>query len=182
MQQTAITNNNRKLFHKSFFKQLNQEVEELINIENYQNLILIDSAGWHYENSFNKKLTKLETILTAKNFKLDQTKFDALIDDRNRDNLIWPNVNLLDSVLVFDRSQVLKYRTIEQLNVILKQAVDQYCPIKIILRLNLTFIDDNRFVNRIQNLSCLEIKNYRVEKFMFDLMSDIFYAEFSRIP
>jgi hypothetical protein len=178
MQQTTITDENRQDFYNLVYKQSRHNITPLIDISMHDLPIMVDCLGKHYEEHFNKKVYKLETLTSVKNFKLPIDYFDRLIDDQKEQDIGWPEVKLNKSVLIFDRSPLLKYRSVDDLHKILTQTSNKYTPTKIILRLNLTFIDDNRFDNRIKNLSQLELDRYRIEKFSYDVKNDLLYIEY----
>lgn len=177
MEQTTVTKQNQQEFYKSLYRQQLDNKQSLIDIVSYDHVVLVDCCGWHYEKIFQRPVTKIECLITAKNFDLNLTHFDKMIDDRDRDNLRWPAIDISDCVLIFDRSQLLRYRTIKEINKILNSAIQTYKPNKVIVRADTRFIDDNRFVNRINNLAGINIDGYVVEKFLYSVHDNIYCSE-----
>ena len=110
----------------------------------------------------------LETLSTAKQFKLGQKQFDFLIDNQIYNNLTWPKINTNNCAVIFDQSPLLKYLTVAEITASLEKLADRYCPNTVLLQSSLFFIDDNRLGDRFYNLKDIQIKNYVVEKFYYD--------------
>ena len=149
----------------------NSTKNQLVNLDSLEEtqVILVDCCGWHYKKLFpQKSIVGLETIKTVKQFELDKTYFDRLIDNQQDQFIGWPSVCVDDCAVVFDRSPLLKYRTLDQLSEIITDVTDKYMPNTVILEQSLTFIDDNRLVDRFYNFAKFKIHGYVVKKITYD--------------
>jgi hypothetical protein len=110
----------------------------------------------------------LETVTSAKEYKFSKDQFDKLIDNQQTDYIKWPTVDVIDPVLIFDRSPLLKYLNISNLCNLISGAAEKYSASKIVIRQKLCFLDDLRITDRFYNFQNFKIKNYCVEKFMYN--------------
>lgn len=181
--QTKVNDNNRDNFYQQVYRQQYDSKQHLINLEMFSGeCLLIDCCGWHYRNTFPKSNIKsLETIKSALQFKLDRTKFDKLIDDRQDHYVSWPKLDTVDPVLIFDRSPMLKYRSIPDLIELLNSAVEKYHASELVVNLDATFIDDNRLTDRFYNLSNINIKDFTVREFIYKAATKKLFIHVKRI-
>ena len=172
MKHSQVTNQNKYDFFRYVYHQPTATKESLVDLDclNESTIILIDCCGWYYKKFFpHKSIVGLETIRAVKDFGLDKTHFDRLIDNRSNDCIGWPSVVDGNCAVVLDRSPLLKYRTLDQLSSILDKIANKYAPSTIVLEQLLTFIDDARLVDRLYNIATLAINGYIVTKFNYDL-------------
>lgn len=180
--QTKVTDNNRVKFYQTNYQQQFDTKQQLIDLEKFSNeCVLIDCCGWHYRNNFpNSKIICLETVKSALQFKLDKSKFDRLVDDQQDFAFGWPSLQVADPVLVFDRSAMLKYRSIDDLVSILSNAVETYHANRLLLNLNTLFVNDNRLSDRFYNLTTISIPGFVVEEFVYAASSTKLFIHFRR--
>ena len=180
--QTQVTEKNRAQFYQTLYSQQLDSKQQLINLEKFPNeCILIDCCGWHYRNLFqHKKIISLETFKTAKQFNLGIDRFDKLIDDRTDLQITWPELDLIDATLVFDRSPILKYRNIDNLTDILTAAIGQYKAKHLILNMNIMFIDDDRLTDRFYNMTEIRILNFTVREFAYNTSTNKLFIQWTR--
>ena len=180
--QTKVTDNNRADFYQvAYYQQLDAK-DQLINLEQFSSdCVLVDCCGWYYRDLFpDNNVIILETVKTALQFKLDLTKFNKLVDDRQDHQLSWPPVTTTRPVLIFDRSPMLKYRDIPNLVNVLSAAVEKYQADQLIVNLNTAFIDDPRLVDRFYNLSSFCIDNFVVKEFFYSTNDTKLFIHFKR--
>ena len=170
-QQTKITEQNKNNFFLTVYHHQTKTKDQLVNLDSLKEsvIILVDCCGWHYKKLFpHKSIIGFETIKTVKNFVLDKTYFDRLIDNQTDNRIGWPGVVADNYAVVFDCSPLLKYRTVDQIYDILNNVANKYAPGTILLEQSLVFIDDSRLVDRFYNLTKLAINGYVVTKFNYD--------------
>jgi hypothetical protein len=170
-QQTKVTKQNKSGFFLAMYHHQNSTKDQLVNLDSLKEtqVILVDCCGWYYKKLFTQKsIVGLETIKTVKQFELDKTYFDRLIDNQQDQFIGWPSVCVDDCAVVFDRSPLLKYRSLDQLSEIITDVTDKYMPNTVILEQSLTFIDDNRLVDRFYNFAKFKINGYIVKKITYD--------------
>lgn len=170
-QQTKVTDQNKSDFFLRLYHHQTATKKELVNIDalDEHTVILVDCCGWHYKKLFpNKSIVSLETYKTVKEFALDRTYFDRLIDNQSDDQIGWPSLSVDNCAVIFDRSPLLKYRTLNQISNILQTVAHKYTPNTILLKQSLTFIDDTRLVDRFYNIVKLEVNGYIVTQFAYD--------------
>ena len=168
MLQTKVNNANYQEFYKSVYSIQTDSVDQLIDLSSYTDVpcVLIDCCGWHYKKLFpNNNIISIECVRTAKQFKLSADYFDELVDDR----YVWPRLSVDRPVVVLDRSPLLKYQTLNEIENFLHTLIASYCPMGIILRVNLLFINDNRLEDRFYTLSKIRLNGYVLEKFYYDV-------------
>jgi len=176
-QQTKITDENRKDFYTFAYQMQTDQTEDLINLSGLTDpVIIIDCCGWHYQNFYPKKhIISIETIQTCLNYKLDPTKFDKLVDDRDIGNIKWPNLDIRDSTVIFDRSPILKYRSIKEINHMLEAVGQQYQAESMVVRGFLLFVDDARLSeDRFYNFQSINVSNFIIIKFLYDTTNLIY--------
>lgn len=180
--QTEVTDVNRARFYQQVYQQQFNNKTQLINLNGISNTcILVDCCGWHYKTLFpESKILCLETLKTALQFKLDRGKFDKLIDDQKHEKINWPQVPAIDPVLIFDRSPILKYRSVDNLVGLLTDAVGKYNAIQLIVNTSTTFIDDVRLVDRFYQLSSICIPNFTVKEFSYKASENKLFLHFHR--
>lgn len=178
--QDKPTDENREKFYPDLYPVLLDTQEELVDLRPIVGTaILVDSCGWYYQKFFpDADICSIEPLLTAHQFKLNSDQYDRLIDNQ-KDNarLVWPSINCIADTVVFDRSPLLKYRTIEQIAELVSDMAKKYLPNRIILRSSLVFINDTRLCDRFYNFYKLRIANYVVEKFDYDSKHMIYQME-----
>ena len=182
MLQTEVRDDNRDRFYQQVYHHQFNSKQQLINLELFSNdCVLVDCCGWHYRNVFpNNNVKSLETVKSAMQFKLDRQLFDKLINDQQDHYIGWPDLNTVDPVLIFDRSPMLKYRSIPELTKILTDAVEKYHASELVVNLTTTFIDDVRLTDRFYNLSSINIKDFTVREFMYDANSNKLFMHVKR--
>jgi hypothetical protein len=169
MLQTKVKDHNQDRFYQQVYRHQFDTRQQLINLELFSNAcVLIDCCGWHYRDLFPDSSVKiLETVKNALQFKFDPSSFDKLIDDRQDHNIRWPKLDIVNPVLIFDRSPMLKYHGILDLTNVLDSAVKKYHASELIVNLDTTFIDDVRLVDRFYNLSSISIDNFIMIEFVY---------------
>ena len=183
MKQSKITEQNKTEFMRGMYPVVQEGRESLIDItQETHDIIAIDCCGWHYSQVFQKKLIMLETLLNAKYFKLDPECFTKLIDDRS-DTLVWPKIlNISNPVVLLDRSNILRYRTMPELKSVIQDIVACYTPSKIIIRGRLAFIDDSRLRDRLHTwFDFFPIDNYITTKFLYDTTTMMYVVDLKRL-
>ena len=181
--QTAPNDQNRMVFYQQVYYHQKLTKAQLINLDSLSesDVIMIDCCGWHYKNIFpEKNVVGIEAFNSFRNFKLDKTHFDKLFDDQNNSKLNWPNCQLNDCAVVFDRSPVLKYCSLEKISKVLSDVVAKYEPSTMVLKQSLTFTDDVRTVDRFYNISQLLISDYFVKTFEYNTDLDYWYVVFQK--
>ncbi len=170
-QQTKVTKQNKSDFFLTMYHHQNSTKDQLVDLDLLREtkVILVDCCGWHYKKLFPRKsIIGLETIKTVKQFGLDKTYFDRLIDDQQDHHIGWPSVYVNDCAVVFDRSPLLKYKALDQLSKIIVDVTEKYMPNTIILEQSLTFIDDYRLDDRFYNFAKFKIDGYVINKIIYD--------------
>lgn len=180
---TKVNDNNRIQVYQTVYRQQFDTKQELVDLDLFSNdCVLIDCCGWHYQQIFpDKKIIKLETVASALQFKLDQKQFDKLVDHQIDKNIIrWPNLSISTPALIFDRSPILKYRSIDNLLDMLNEVIDHYNANDLVINLETMFIDDPRFVDRFYNLANMKILNFTVREFTYSTHTFKLYIHFKR--
>lgn len=163
--QTKVTDQNRLDFYKTVYPQLTKSKDQLIqlNRHNVSSYVFADCCGWHYKTLWpDLTIFGLETLNSIKEYKLERSKFQGIIDSRDYSNIKWPNVNAFDCALIFDHSGILKYRTIEDIINVISSAAEKYQPKIIVFRSLTMFIDDPRLTDRFVELSKILIPGFVV--------------------
>ena len=170
-QQTKVTDLNKSNFFQTAYHHQFATKDELVNLDSIDTstIILIDCCGWHYKTLFpHKSIIGFETIKTVKDFDLDQTYFDRLVDNQSDNRFGWPSLPLNNYAVVFDRSPLLKYLTLDQISAVLDKISNKYAPDTIVLEQSLILVDDSRLTDRFYTIASLAINNYIVNKFNYD--------------
>ena len=181
--QTKPNDQNRVLFYQRVYHHQRSAKPQLINLNQLTEptVIMVDCCGWHYKNIFpEKSIIGLEGFKTIKNFKLDKKYFDKLFDDQRDDVILWPNFQSDNCAIVFDRSPLLKYCSLEKIETILTNVATKYRPSTMVLKQPLMFTDDVRTVDRFYNLAVLSVSNYFVTTFEYNTSADYWYVIFQR--
>jgi hypothetical protein len=180
--QTKVNNINRSQFYQQVYRQQFDAKQSLVNLDMFANdCILVDCCGWHYRDLFpTKTITCLETIKSALQFKLDRSKFDKLIDNQKDSYIGWPKLSCVDPVLIFDRSPMLKYQTVNNLIRLLSDAVEKYNASQLVVNLDTLFIDDNRLQDRFCSLAAIAIPNFTVREVLYKIDSSKLSMKFKR--
>jgi len=176
--QTAVTDSNREEFYNTLFPVVSMTKNQMIDISDLENPVLIDCAGKFYKQEFSTQILVVETLQTAKEFCLERTDFDFLVKDD--DNIRWPSKMPKNSDIVFDDSRLTKYKTLNQLQDLLQNLINQCRPNSIHFRIHLHHIDDDRLCDRFYNISLLKFNNYVVLKFLYDTKKNIFELSLKR--
>jgi hypothetical protein len=175
--QTKVTTENQKAFYQTLYN-TDKTLIDLTKISADQYL-LIDCCGLAYRQKYsNLNTVVLETVTTAKQFKLAREQFDYLVDNRIHNNLTWPKINTTNCAVVFDHSPIFKYLTESEIVDALEKLADRYCPVTILIQSSLFFIDDSRLKDRFYNLATIQLKNYVVEKFYYDTQTTELMMQF----
>lgn len=180
--QTKVNHDNRKQFYQQMYPHQFDSKSTLVNLDKFNNdCVLIDCCGWHYRDLFaNKKIISLETVKSALQFKFDRSKFDKLIDDQKDTYIGWPGLSVKNPVLIFDRSPILKYRSIDNLINLLTSAVEKYNASELVVNLNLIFVDDHRLQDRFYNLASISIRNFTVREFVYNIETNRLLIHFKK--
>tara|TARA_R110000868_G_scaffold214205_1_gene464307 strand:- start:630 stop:1190 length:561 start_codon:yes stop_codon:yes gene_type:complete len=182
MLQTAVHNSNRQEFYKNVYYMQTNSRDQLINLAEFDNTcILIDCCGAYYKTLFQQNIFVLETVNSFKEYKFSRDQFDKLIDNQIDGHIKWPTINILTPVLIFDRSPLIKYLDINNLCHLVSNAAEQYQASNIVLRQKLCFVDDARITDRFYNFYNFKIKNYCIEKFLYNVNTNECHIQLKRI-
>jgi hypothetical protein len=169
VKQTQVTDHNRSDFYKEMYPMQLDDITGLIDISKAPDpIIAVDCCGWHYQEIYKKNIIMLETIKTAHQFKLSREKFTKLIDNRSDDVIVWPKIECGVNTILMDRSPLLRYKTIPDLNYLLDQMGSTYKPQKMIIKGSLLAIDDYRLRDRFYNWIDFSVSGYIISKFLYD--------------
>jgi hypothetical protein len=183
IKQTQINDQNRSEFYGRLYPHETDLKDQLIDIGviDVNNIIAIDCCGWYYKNVFpEKNVLPIDPIKTALDFKLGKDKIYKLVDNRFANILKWPKFFVDDCAVIFDRSPILKYLTLEQLTTLFNNVQQTYQPKFLIVRLNLMFIDSARLTDRFDDLSTIRVDNTVVEQFNYNANKDYLYLCFRK--
>lgn len=182
MLQTKVTSKNQLEFYQSVYNMQADTKDQLINLDKFDtDCVVIDCCGSYYRTQFNKNITVLETIRSAREFGFSKDQFDKLIDNRDGQPLGWPTLSVTAPVLIFDRSPMLKYLSLADLCSTVSAAAEKYQAASIVIRQHIFFVDDSRLVDRFYNFCNFKIKNYCVTQFLYDTQQLVYSFEFKRI-
>ena len=183
LKQTKVTDQNRSQFYQHVYYHQTESKNQLIDIEavDVDNIVAVDCCGWHYKNMFpGKNVLPIDPIKTALEFKLPKDKIYKLVDNRSDHILHWPKFFVEDCAVIFDRSPMLKYLTINQLKVLFNDIQQTYQPNFLIARLQLMFIDSNRLIDRVYELSTIQVNNTVISQFCYNADDDYLYICFRK--
>lgn len=180
--QTKVTNDNRDQFYKQVYRHQFNSKSQLVDLTKFSNdCVIVDCCGWYYRDLFpGNNIISLETLKNALQFKLDRSKFNKLINDQKDHIIGWPPLDTINPVLIFDRSPMLKYRSIPDLVSVLSDAAETYCASQLVVNIDTTFVDDSRVVDRFYNLSAISIKNFTVVEFTYHTTTNKLFMHFRR--
>lgn len=183
MLQTKVTPENRSRFYQNVYSMQVDPKDKLINLDDFDtDCVVIDCCGSYYRALFDKNIIVLETIKAAKEFNFSKNQFDKLIDNRNDGQpLIWPSLSVSTPTLIFDRSPLLKYLSIEDLCDTVSVAAEKYQAESIVIRQYLLFTDDSRLVDRFYNFFNFKIKNYCVTQFLYNTQQLTYSFKLKRV-
>jgi|LakMenEpi03Aug12_release.lakeMendotaPanAssembly.Ray.scaffolds.fasta_scaffold437595_1 hypothetical protein len=178
--QTKVTDENRDKFYQQVYCQQFDSKHQLINLEIFSNeCVLVDCCAWHYYDMFpNNRIIRLETVKNALQFKLSRNKFDKLVDDQQDHCIRWPSLDVVTPVVVFDRSPMLKYRSLANLTNLLTSVSNAYQASHLIINMNTTFIDDTRLVDRFYNMASINIPGFTVKEFVYSVSINKLFIHF----
>lgn len=170
MRQTKVTNANRLAFYQQLYPMQSEDMSTLMDITDVSGpIITIDCCGWRYRDVFKKEIIMIETVTAAKQFALDKSKFTRLVDDRDGPGPSrWPNVDAPGCLLLLDRSPLLKYKTLKQIQDLVQNLTNHYQPNLVRLRGDLMFVDDPRLCDRFYNWTNFQIFGYTIQRFLYD--------------
>jgi len=183
LKQTQITDQNRSQFYRNVYPHQTESTNQLIDIGNINvdNIIPIDCCGWYYKNMFpEKNVLPIDPVKTALEFKLSKDKIYKLVDNRVDHTLSWPKFFVDDCAVIFDRSPILKYLTIDQLITLFNNVQQTYQPKFLVARLKLMFIDSTRLTDRFYNVSTVQVNNSVVDQFHYNADRDYVYMCFRK--
>jgi hypothetical protein len=183
LKQTQVTDQNRERFYQQLYPQQLDSPQQLININMFSsdNVVVIDCCGWHYKNVFaNKNIISIDPIKTALEFRLPKEKIYRLLDNRDHDNIVWPVLSATPCAVIFDRSPILKYRTVDQLKLLFNQVQQMYQPESMIIRLNLMFVDNSRLQDRFDEVSAIRVDNTVIQEFCYNANIDQLIMRFKK--
>jgi len=180
--QTKVNDINRSQFYQQVYHHQSDAKHSLVNLDMFTNdCILVDCCGWYYRSLFpTKTIICLETIKTALQFRLGRSNFDKLIDNQKDSYIGWPELDVVNPVLIFDRSPMLKYQTVNDLINLLSNAVKKYNASQLIVNLDTLFIDDNRLQDRFYSLAAITIPNFTVSEVLYKIDSSKLFMQFKR--
>jgi hypothetical protein len=183
LKQTQVTEQNRSQFYQHVYPHQTESKNQLIDIGaiDVDTIIPIDCCGWHYKELFpEKNVLAIDPIKTALQFKLSRDKLYKLVDDQFDRALTWPKFTIDNCAVIFDRSPILKYRTIDQLAMLFNDVQRTYQPKFLIARLKLTLIDSARLTDRFYDLSTVQVSDTIVHQFHYNADSDYLYMCFRK--
>ena len=183
LKQTQVTEQNRIQFYQHVYPHQTESRDQLIDINDLDinTIIPIDSCGWRYKELFPEKhVLSIDPVKTALEFHLPKDKLYKLVDNRSDHALTWPKFVADDCAVIFDRSPILKYRTIDQLVALFNDVQQTYRPKLLIARLKLTFIDSARLADRFYDLSTIQVNNTVVDQFHYHADQDHLYMCFRK--
>jgi hypothetical protein len=183
LKQTQVTDQNRSQFYRHVYHHQTESKNQLIDIGsiNVNNIIPIDCCGWYYKDLFPEKtVLPIDPVKTALEFKLPKDKVYKLVDNRIGQVLNWPKFFVDDCAVVFDRSPILKYLTIDQLITLFNNVQQTYQPKFLIARLKLMFIDSTRLTDRFYDVSTIQVNNTVVDQFHYNIDRDYMYVCFRK--
>lgn len=160
-----------------------RQLLDLDQFDTQQKIIVVDSCAWYYQKIFDTHdIYKVEGIQTCKSMNLSRSQVDKMFDDQDLHNLKFPDLHFPNAVLLLDYSRILKYRTPEQLHNILNSLARSSQADKILVRLSMVVSDDNRFIDRLQNMSKITPAGYTVVSFQinFDVQHQPLVACFQK--
>ena len=181
--QTKVTDQNRIAFYQALYQHQTNIKSQLINLDQLTEsvIVMIDCCGWHYKNLFPKKsIIGFETFKSISQFKLDKTYFDKIIDDHRDNRIGWPNLVIDNCAIVFDRSPMLKYISVEQISTILNNVAIKYLPSTIVLKQSLIFTDGPRLLDRFYEIVKLSIDGYIVKTVEYYSEENYWYVKFQK--
>jgi len=164
MQQTKVTEDNREDFYKQVYPVVGMEKAELINLDNLPgNKIIIDSAGWYYEQHFpNQKIIKFEHLDTCSSYKFTKEKFNYIFTNEKI-----PTVDVGENSLIYDNGTYLKYKNSAELKQSIQYFVEKFKSSVIVFRTTTITLNDSRFEDRPHNLLSIVPDEYIVTLFNF---------------
>jgi hypothetical protein len=183
LKQTQVTDQNRDQFYKQVYPHQLDSKQQLINLNQFdtKNVVAIDCCGWHYRDLFlEKNVLSVDPVRAALEFKLSKDRVYKLVDNRNDHKLVWPKFDADNCTVLFDRSPILKYKTLSKLTSIFDAVVDAYQPKFLVVRLSTVFIDSNRLTDRFYELATVKVKNSVVKEFRYNTYSDQLYICFEK--
>lgn len=183
LQQTQVTDQNRDQFYQRVYPQQLCSKQQLVNLNLFdvKNVVAIDCCGWYYRKLFlEKTVLFVDPIKTALDFKLPKDKIYKLVDNRKDDVLVWPKFEVSDCIVLFDRSPILKYKSLSQLTSVFDTVVNTYQAQFLVVRLSTVFVDSNRLTDRFYDLASLKVKNFVVKQFDYNTYSNELYVCFER--
>ena len=181
--QTKVTDQNRIAFYQALYQHQTNIKSQLINLDQLTEsvIVMIDCCGWHYKNLFPKKsIIGFETFKSISQFKLDKTYFDKIIDNQRDNRIGWPNLVIDNCAIVFDRSPMLKYISVEQISTILNNVAIKYLPSTIVLKQSLIFTDGPRLLDRFYEIVKLSIDGYIVKTVEYYSEENYWYVKFQK--
>ena len=168
---SKVTEDNYLKFYRQIYRQQFFTVDQLIQLNKWPNshFVIVDCCGWHYKKLFPAaNITSVETNFSVNQYKLSQDMYDdTFIYNASAQEAHWPKLAVDNPTLIFDRSNFLRYLTVDNFNRILQGAADNFKPRRIILRVDPSFIDDNRLTDRIHNLHNIQVGGFVVEYFVY---------------
>jgi hypothetical protein len=181
--QTTVADQNKIAFYQQVYFHQKNSKSQLVNLDHLSEstAILIDCCGWHYKNLFlEKNIVALECFKTIKQFKLDKTYFDKMIDNQSDNLPTWPGMTVDNCAVIFDRSPILKYCSLEKIAKMLGDVCIKYQPTTVILNHSLMFVDGPRLLDRFYEIAKLSISEYFVKTFEYNTDSGYLYAKFQK--
>lgn len=171
--QTTIDQQNREDFLSTVYN----NSFDLIDLDamSAELFVLVDAirARQYHKKFPNKKFLTLATVSNAKDYGLDRTEFDHLVDDRVHDQIVWPRISAQNCAIILDCIPVLKYLTIAELTSVFDRVATLYQPDQIYFRSVACFVDDNRLAPRINQFCELCPKSHVVQKLVYDSARDL---------
>lgn len=185
MLQTKVNEHAQQDWLAKVYPRSTKSKEQLIQLDKYNvsSYVFIDCCGWHYQSLWpNLNIFGVETLQTAKDYKLERSKFQGLVNDQDYNNIKWPSINAVNCAVIFDYSPILKYKTVEDIVAIIASAAKKYQPQIVVFNSFTILIDDSRFVDRFINLSQLLIPGFVVTSFLYNETAiEISYKKISNI-
>lgn len=183
LKQTQVTEQNRSQFYQYVYPHQSESRDQLIDIApiDVNAIIPIDSCGWRYKELFPEKhVLPIDPLKAVQGFRLSMDKLYKVVDNRFDPNLSWPKIDANNCAVIFDRSPILKYRTIDQLVTLLNDVQQTYQPKFLIVRCKLKHIDSARLTDRFYDLSAIQVSNTVVDQFEYHADQDHMYMSFRK--
>ena len=165
---TAPNDQNREAYYKNVYPVLSMSADQLIDLNKLGTgkKIIIDSCAWYYKKIFPEHdIMQVEGLSTCKNYKLNKTQADKIFNDINQ--LKFPDMYCPNSVLIIDHANLLKYRSVTELNQLFNNLTQNIQPKEFHIRMFTTTMNDFRLHDRVKDLINMVPTNYITSQFSY---------------